>query len=58
MSRTEDSIVHAYTEKLRQQQAQIETLTKKINGVKSLVNNYLPTDDKLIILHKIKLIVQ
>lgn len=58
MSKVESSIVHAYTEKLRQQKAEIEALTNKVNGVKHLVNNYLPTDDKLIVLHKIKLLVQ
>jgi hypothetical protein len=57
MSKVEASIVHAYTEKLRQQQAQIEVLSKKLQYVRWLLDNHLPTDDKLILLHKIKIVV-
>ncbi|MFN8349400.1 MAG: hypothetical protein U0X91_30645 [Spirosomataceae bacterium] len=58
MSKTENSVLFAYTEKLREQQARIEALEAKVNAVKGLVNSYLPTDDKLMVLHKIKLVLK
>ncbi len=58
MSSTEASVVHAYGEKLRQLQEENDQLKKVVNGVKGVLNNALPTDDKLIILHKIRLLVK
>jgi hypothetical protein len=58
MSKTETSVVHAYGEKLRQLQKENEEMKQVLNGVKGILNNALPTDDKLIILHKIKILIK
>lgn len=58
MSKVEDSIVHAYTEKLRELKEKNDRLEAVVNGVKGILNNTLPTDDKFIIIHKIRLIVK
>lgn len=58
MSKTENSQVHAYAEKLRELKAENDQLKQVVNGVKGGLNNALPTDDKFMILHKIRLLVK
>lgn len=58
MSKTDNNVVHAYGEKLRQLQEENDKLKQVVNGVKGVLNNALPTDDKFMIIHKIRLIVK
>lgn len=51
-------MVHLYSEKLRELQAENDRYKQVVNDVKKVLNNALPTDDKFMIIHKIKLIVK
>lgn len=53
-----NELIHALCEKIRQLQVENEDLKKRHKGVKDILNNALPTDDKFSIIHRIKLIVR
>lgn len=58
MTASNQTMQHVYGEKLRQLQAENDALKRTLEGVRGLVNNTLPIDDKLSVLHKIKLLVK
>lgn len=54
----QNETIHVLSEKIRQLNAEKQEAEKKLKGVKDILNNALPTDDKFSIIHRIKLIVR